>query len=181
MVESSLLTGCWTPCRRYRQALVAAVEEPQHVAAENVTDVLHPADTGTIRLHRPVRHVKGRVHHRQVIFFRRVLKRERREFFFLSPPSQELSFEVSLIIIISCGTYQISFGGDRHQDKIVAHTHLLTLGSLLGGGVHGPPTCLTFENKTLRNSERIVTRYFTRAPRPVKSLPALHATLFQFC
>lgn len=81
MVKSLLLTGCWTPRRRYRQALVAAMEEPQHVAAENVADVLHPADTGTIWLHRPVRHVKRRVHHRQVIFFRRVLKREGHEFF----------------------------------------------------------------------------------------------------
>lgn len=101
--------------------------------------------------------------------------RETWNFFPILPlPPQELSFEVSLIIIVSCRTYQISFGGDRHQDKIVAHTHLLTLGSLLGGGVHGPPTCLTFENKTLRRNseERIVTRYFTRASRPVKSLPA---------
>lgn len=74
MIKSLLLTGRWTPCRWYRQALVATVEESQHVAAENVTDVFHPADTGTIWLHRPMRHVKRRVHHRQVIFFRRVLK-----------------------------------------------------------------------------------------------------------
>lgn len=94
MMKSLLLIGCWTPCRRYRQALVAAMEEPQHVAAKNVTDVLHPADTGTIWLHRPMRHVKRRVHHRQVIFFRRVLKRKRREYFF--PISHELSFETFL-------------------------------------------------------------------------------------
>lgn len=97
MNESLLLTGCWTPCRRYRQALVPAVEESQHVAAENVTDVLHPTDTGTIWLYRPMRHVKRRVHHRQVVFFRRVLKRERREFFFLN--SHELSFEILLFYL----------------------------------------------------------------------------------
>lgn len=149
-IKSLLLTGCWTPRRRYRQALVATVEEPQHVAAENVTDVLHPADTGTIWLHRPVRHVKRRVHHRQVIFFRRVLKWEG-YIFFLN--SQELAFKALLYLSTRCQTYQISFGGDRHQDKIVTYAHLLTLGSLLGGGVHGPPARLTFENKTLRNSE----------------------------
>lgn len=150
-VKSLLLTGCWTPRRRYRQALVATVEEPQHVAAENVTDVLHPTDTGTIWLHRPVRHVKRRVHHRQVIFFRRVLKWEIYIYIFFS--IHENYPTKHYYLSTTCQTYQISFGGDRHQNKIVTYAHLLTLGSLLGGGVHGPPARLTFENKTLRNSE----------------------------
>lgn len=60
-----------------------------------------------------------------------------------------------LITFRHCYTHQISFGGDRHQNKIVTYAHLLTLGSLLGGRVHGPPTRLTFENKTLRNSESL--------------------------
>lgn len=148
MIERLLLTGCWTPRRRYRQALVPAVEESQHIAAENVTDVLHPADTGTIWLYRPVRNVKRRVHDRQVVLFRRVLKRERHEFFF----SFYTNYPPRLYYLSTCYTYQISFGGDGHQDKIVTYAHLLTLGSLLGGRVHGPPARLTFENKTLRNS-----------------------------
>ena len=76
------MTGCWTPCRWYRQALVASVEESQHITTEDITDVLHSTDTGSIWLYRPMRHVKRCVHHWQVIFFRRVLKRERYEFFF---------------------------------------------------------------------------------------------------
>lgn len=72
------MTGCWTPSRRYRQTLVAAVKEPQHVAAEDVTDVLHSADAGAVRLHRPVSHMEGRIDHRQVVFLRRVL--EQKEF-----------------------------------------------------------------------------------------------------
>lgn len=75
MIKSLLLTGCWTPCRWYRQALVAAVEEPQYITAKDISDIFHPADTGTIWLHRPMRHMKRCIHHRQVIFFRRVLKR----------------------------------------------------------------------------------------------------------
>lgn len=68
-----LLSRRRAPCGRYREALVAPVVKPEHVATEHVADVLHAADPGAVRLHRPVRHVKRRVHHRQVVFFCRVL------------------------------------------------------------------------------------------------------------
>ena len=39
-------------------------------------------------------------------------------------------------------THQVSFGGYRYEDEVVAYSHLLTLGSLLAGRVNGPPTRL---------------------------------------
>lgn len=74
-----LLTRRWTPSRRYRQTLVATVKKPQHVATEDVANVLHSTDTSAIRLHRPVSHVEGRIDYRQVVFFRRMLKRKELE------------------------------------------------------------------------------------------------------
>lgn len=77
-----LLTRCWTPSRRYRQALVATVEKPENVATENITDVFHFTDAGAVRLHRPVSHVERCIDHRQIVFLRRVLQRKEFQDFF---------------------------------------------------------------------------------------------------
>lgn len=69
-----LLTGLFAPRRGNGQAFVAAVEEPEDVAAKDVSDVLHPADAGPVRLHGPVRHVKGGVYDGLIIFLRCMLQ-----------------------------------------------------------------------------------------------------------
>ena len=39
-------------------------------------------------------------------------------------------------------THQVSLGGHGNEDDVVADPDLLSLGPLLGGGVHGPPAGL---------------------------------------
>lgn len=49
------------------------MEESKNVTAKHVTDVFHPADSCTVRLHGPVGHVERGVHHRQIVLFGGVL------------------------------------------------------------------------------------------------------------
>lgn len=71
-----LLTWRCAPRRRYGETFVATVEESEDVTAKYVTDVFHPADSCTVRLHGPVGHVERGVHHRQIVLFGGVLGRK---------------------------------------------------------------------------------------------------------
>ena len=47
-------------------------------------------------------------------------------------------------------THQVSLGGHGHEDDIVPHPDLLSLGPLLGGGVHCPPASLAWSREFKR-------------------------------
>jgi len=151
-IESLLLTGCWTPCRRYRQAFVAAVEEPQHIAAEDVTDILHSANTGTIWLYRPMRHVKRCVHHWQIIFFRRVLKRERYEFFSYSTGSSLWNI---IIFFVKLTKYRSVATDTRIRSSPTRTFSPSDLCLEAGCTVHQHASPSRIKKKTLRNFERV--------------------------
>lgn len=73
-------------------------------------------------------------------------------------------------IINASGTYQVSFGCNRYQNKIVTHAYFLTLRSLFWSRMHGPPTRLACKN-VIENFSKL--RYSIHASRTVKTSPVI--------
>lgn len=62
------------PRRRYRQTLIAPVEEPQDISSKDKAHILHTRHSCAVRLDGPVGDMKTRIHNRYFILLRRVLK-----------------------------------------------------------------------------------------------------------
>lgn len=61
-----------TPCTRYGQALVATMEETQHIAAKDIAHVLHPRDARAVGLHGPVGHMEAGIYNRLFVLLGRM-------------------------------------------------------------------------------------------------------------
>ena len=60
----------------------------------------------------------------------------------LDRPVSHMETGIHNRLLIFFGRVQITFGGHRHQNQIVANSDLLTFGPLLTRGMHGPPAGL---------------------------------------
>lgn len=56
-----------------------------------------------------------------------------------TPPQEQEDYQGDGI------THQVSLGGDADKDEVIPNTNLLSFRPLLGGRVHRPPTCLSYE------------------------------------